>query len=87
MVMKTRIFALLLLGATLIPHSAFAVWGAIACDINGSGACGAAAGWPNRTLASWHAINACHAGGYYCVLHNWEHNMCTYGPNGSRACN
>jgi hypothetical protein len=85
--MKNFLFALSLLGAILAPTASFAAWGAIACDIYGSGACGASSGWPTQLSAEWRAINACRAGGYDCALHNWEHNMCTYGPNGSRACN
>jgi hypothetical protein len=85
--MKTVLFAFLLLGAVVAPTASFAAWGAIACDVNGSGACGAAAGWPNQMKAEWRAISVCRAGGYDCFLQSWEHNSCVYGPNGSHACN
>ena len=84
---KLNVATLALVGALLAPGAAFAGWGSIACDVNGSGACGASAGWQTPGLANWSAINACRAGGYNCYIADWEHNMCVYGPNGSHSCN
>jgi hypothetical protein len=85
--MKSKLVGLLMLGAALVPNSAFAGWGAIACDVDGSGACGTSAGYPTLISAEWRAIAACRAAGYDCYVWGWEHDMCKYGPNGSWACN
>jgi len=85
--MKPALLPILALGAALIPHASLAGWGAIACDVRGSGACGVSYGWANPGGANWRAIAACRAGGYDCYLYNWEHNMCIRGPNGSWTCN
>lgn len=84
--MKIKLLSLLLLGAFLIPSSAFAGWGAISCDVRGSGACGVSYGWGTLASAETRALAACRAGGYNCYIYRWEHNMCIYGPNGSYTC-
>jgi hypothetical protein len=85
--MKTKLSSLLILGAMLVPGPSFAGWGAIACDVRGSGACGVSNGWANRAIAESRAIAYCQAGGYRCYIYRWEVNQCIYGPNGSYTCN
>ena len=85
--MRNALFAILLFGAASGPGMALAGWGAIACDAQGSGACGVSYGWGNPGAADSQAIAACRAGGYNCYIYNWEHNMCIHGPNGSWTCN
>ena len=85
--MRSALFGFLALAAALNSGAALAGWGAIACDVNGSGACGVSYGWANPALANWRAMIACRAGGYNCYIFNWEHNMCINGPNGSWTCN
>jgi len=85
--MKRTLFGILMLGAVLSPGTSLAGWGAIACDVRGSGACGVSYGWSNPGSANWRAIAECRAGGYDCYIYNWEHNMCIHGPNGSWTCN
>lgn len=75
------------LSISLASVSAFAGWGAIACDSAGSGACGAAAGYWSYDSAYNAAINACLAGGYSaCTVVTWEHDSCCYTDNGASAC-
>jgi hypothetical protein len=85
--MKPKLAALCLLAAVLAPGSAFAGWGAIACDMRGSGACSTSSGMPTHYGAERVAMGRCMARGYDCYPWGWEHNMCKYGPNGSYACN
>jgi hypothetical protein len=85
--MKRALVTLLVLGGTLVPTGAFAGWGAIACDVKGSGACGVSYGWGSLAKAEGEAILYCQAGGYTCYIYNWEHNECIYGPSGSYTCN
>lgn len=84
--MKAKLAGLLMLGAALLPNSAFAGWGAIACDGDGSGACSVSYGWPDLFSAEQYATLLCNRAGYACYIWGWEHNMCKYGPNGSYAC-
>ncbi len=85
---KTGLVGFTALALTALASSAsFAGWGAIACDVNGSGACGASSGYPVRGAAEFRAMMACRAGGYACYIHSWEQNRCISGPNGSYACN
>ena len=79
-------FAALALVA-LAPTASLAGWGAIACDVNGSGACGASAGYSGLGAAEVSAMLACRRGGYACYIYRWEQNRCIIGPNGSHACN
>lgn len=86
--MKGKILSILMLASMAAPCSAFAEgWGAIACDVRGSGACGASSGWADQATAEDQALAACERGGYTCYLYRWEHNECIYGFNGSYACN
>jgi hypothetical protein len=85
--MKHKLVGLLIMATMLAPTSAFADWGAIACDVNGSGACGASSGYGTLVAAQLRAMNECRAGGYVCYFYRWDHNMCINGPNGSYACN
>jgi Domain of unknown function (DUF4189) len=85
--MKRKLVQLLIIAAMLAPTAAFAGWGAIACDLNGSGACGTSSGYNSLVGAQLRAMRECQAGGYACYFYRWEHNMCINGPNGSYACN
>jgi hypothetical protein len=85
--MKSMLLGFAILGVVLSPGTSLAGWGAIACDVNGSGACGVSYGWPGLRSAESSAIAYCQAGGYRCYIYNWEHNTCIYGPNGSYTCN
>jgi hypothetical protein len=85
--MKRNLLRLLIVGAMLAPNAAFAGWGAIACDVKGSGACGSSYGWATQGAAEARAMVACRAGGYICYIYRWEHNTCINGLNGSYACN
>ncbi|MGB6537571.1 MAG: DUF4189 domain-containing protein [Xanthobacteraceae bacterium] len=85
--MRRALMTLLVLGGTLAPTGAFAGWGAIACDVRGTGACGVSYGWANLAVAEAQAIAYCRRGGYNCSIYRWEHNECIHGPNGSYTCN
>ena len=86
--LKTGLFGFAALAlAALAPSVASAGFGAIACDMYGSGACGASSGFSSLGAAQVRALMACRAGGYACYLYRWEQNMCIRGPNGSYACN
>lgn len=85
--MRLKIASLFLLGVTLVPSPSFAGWGALACDVNRSGACSVSSGRPNLGIAEYVAMGHCNARGYRCYIFRWEHNECIYGPNGSYTCN
>ena len=84
--MKVIVAAVVTVAATLLSNPSFAGWGAIACDVKGSGACGVSYGWPNLRSAESYAIKECNKGGYRCYIYRWEHNLCIRGPNGSYTC-
>lgn len=85
--MRKTFLKLVTAAAVLTPGAAFAGWGAISCDAQGSGACSASAGWPDLGSAESEALSACQSAGYTCFIYAWEHNTCVYGPGGSYACN
>ena len=86
--MKRALMTLLVLGGTLVSTGAFAEgWGAIACDVKGSGHCGVSYSWGSLAKAEGEAILYCQQAGYTCYIYNWEHNECIYGPGGSWTCN
>jgi hypothetical protein len=85
--MRFKLLVALAFGAIVAPSASFAGWGAIACDVRGTGACGVSYGWATQALGNAKAIQYCQAGGYQCYLYNWEHNMCIHGLNGSYTCN
>lgn len=62
--------------------SAFAGWGAIACN-NATNACSASWGWADYGQAVNYALSLC---GANCRMVKWEHNECVYWGS-AYACN
>ena len=75
-----------MLGVLSIPETAFAGWGAIACNQNNA-SCGVSYGWPNLATAKSYALIECLKSNKSCHIWQWEHNMCIHGPYGAYTCN
>jgi len=75
-----------MLCALLIPATALAGWGAIACNAKNT-SCGVSYGWPTLKTAEVYAVIECQKANKSCHIYRWEHNLCIRGPNGSYTCN
>ena len=84
--MKVKLAGLLIIGSLFIPGTAFAGWGAIACNPNNT-SCGVSYGWPTLASAKAYALIECRKANLSCHIYRWELNECIRGPRGSYTCN